>query len=201
MRKVFLDIGAHGGQSVCQFYDEIEDAADWRIYCFEPLPTKSLKDLPALYENVSVIENAIALHHGSLIIYPVPNQGQGATMVAGKLTGSVDYANPRYVAGLNIVHWFERNICEDDFVVVKVNIEGGEYSLMRRLPEILPKIAAIHIKLHHGKFGPDVKEDLLAAYEAFRAMAVESDAFVYCDPTEEPYRFKWLVEQAYAKRQ
>lgn len=201
MRKVFLDIGSHTGQSVHEFYQEVDNAADWHVFCFEPLAYSTLKHSMAKYANVSCLKVIVAATEGLMDIYPVPHAGQGATTLKGKVTGNVWYDAPVAATCIDIVRWFGGHIKDDDFVIVKMNIEGGEYALMPRLPEILPKIAGIHIKLHHGKFESDVKAELLSIYSAFQLRVRQSNTFVFCDPTEEAYRFKWLVEQALAKQQ
>ena len=193
-RKIFLDVGSHKGQSIRQFYKEIEDASEWLIYSFEPL----FDNIFDKYNNVIFIKAAVSVEDGMLDIFPVPDEGQGGTTIKGKLTGSIDYKSAKRVNCIDFVRWFKKNINEEDFVIVKINIEGGEYSLMKHLPEILPNIDGMHIKLHHNKFESDVKSELLTIYNNFKLHLQDCETFVFCDPTEEPYKFKWLVDQAHA---
>jgi FkbM family methyltransferase len=201
MRKVFLDIGAHTGQSFHQFYRENKDAADWQVYCFEPLFNNPLEKTTFEFSIVQWVRAAVGVENGLVEIFPVPDGGQGATTQKGKTTGDVLYDKPVTVDCIDLVKWFGDYIRDDDFVIVKMNIEGGEYALMPRLPEILPKIAGMHIKLHHNKFNAEEKAKLLAIYHEFQAQIDEQFyIFVLCDPTEGPYDFEYLVEQAHVKQ-
>lgn len=199
MHKIFLDIGAHTGQSVHQFYKEIRDASSWDIFCFEPIQFKALKQNTRKYKNVTCYEGVVGTQNKAVNIFPVPHGGQGATVVFGKLSGDVQYNLPKLVSCFDFVTWFDNSIRDEDFVIVKMNIEGGEYPLMSRLPEILSKIACIHIKLHHTKFEAEKRQGLISTYEDFKSKLGQfKKTFVFCDNTEKPYNFKWLVESANA---
>ena len=201
MRKVFLDIGAHTGQSVDQFYEEIEDASDWVIVTFEPLFSSELKKNVSKYSNVLCVNAVVSTINGKTQMFHGPRGSQSSTLMLGKLSGPVFYDNSTLENCIDLITWFNDFMEDDAFVIVKMNIEGGEYPLMPRLPEILPKIAGIHIKLHHTKFESEKRQEFVSIYQDFKSKIDQfKKTFIFCDVTESPYRFKWLVEKAYAKR-
>ena len=198
MRKVFIDIGSHVGQSIDQFYEEIPDAEDWKIYAFEPIQYDNLmRHVQVHYNNVVCLKGVVGIRDSETTIYPVPDGGQGASVVSGKLTGGIQYEKGVAVRSIDFIQWFKANIRSDDLVVVKVNIEGGEYELMTRLSEIMPYIHGIWVKLHHLKFEAGHKLEMLKALETFRAKLSQFKTFVFLDTSEDPYRFAWLVEMAH----
>lgn len=194
MRKVFIDIGGHIGQAIDRFFEEIEDASEWKIFSFEPIQWQNLMTRTKRYGNVEVIRAIVGnVDIPVASIFPVPDGGQGATYLLGKLTGGVQYNKPVIVPCIDLVKWFKEEIKEDDFVVMKMNIEGGEYPLMKRLPEILHRIDGLYIKLHHFKFNSVHKQDLLRSYENFQREFPKCRGQIYCDPSEKPYKFKWML--------
>ncbi len=200
MANIFLDIGGHRGQSVHQFYEEIDEASVWKIFSFEPVEFEALVSNTHQFHNVVCIKGVVGREDGIVDLFPVPLGGQGATILKGKTTGGVDYQRKEEVRCFDFVRWFKQNIKEGDFVIIKMNIEGGEYVLMPCLYEILPRIAGMHIKLHHNKFAPVEKYKLVKVYETFKKRLSEYKAFVFCDISENPYRFKWLIRKAYDKQ-
>ncbi len=199
MRKVFIDIGGHIGQSVDLFFEQIEDACEWDIYCFEPLQYDNLIRRMKRYNNVVTIKAIVGSLDGEDFIYPVPLDGQGATSIVGKLTGDVQYSKRILVREIDFARWFYKEIFAEDFVLVKVNIEGGEYRLMKSLIARIEWINGLWIKLHHNKFEFSKKAELLEIYKQFQKEVKNCKAFIYCDITENPYDFKWLMEKACEK--
>ena len=196
MRKVFIDIGSHIGQSIHQFYKEVSDAKDWSIFAFEPFLYDNLIHSIRQYSNVKCFKAVVGTSNSKEILYRVPNGGQGATIIPGKLTGGVNYQDKMKVSCIDLLQWFVVNIQPDDFVIVKINIEGGEYALMIILPNLLSSINGIWIKLHHPKFEAVEKKKMIELLRQFEGRVKNSPAFVYCDISEKPYDFKWLVEKS-----
>lgn len=195
--KIFIDVGSHIGQSIHAFYKEIKNAADWRMYCFEPIQYDNLINSTKGYNNVECIRAAAGIRDGKIAMFQVPAGGQGTTVIRGKLTGDVDYRKEILVNCIDFIKWFKDNIEEGVFVIIKMNIEGGEYTLMPRLLEVMPQIAGLWIKLHHPKFELTQKAKMIQIYKDFKMELLKYNTFVFCDVTESSYRFKWLVDKTY----
>jgi len=82
------------------------------------------------------------------------NHNEGGTLILGKLTGAIDYKHPIVVKSIDFVWWLRRNFTKKDFIIIKINIEGGEYVLMLDMLEkdITGMIDQIYIQLHAHKF-------------------------------------------------
>ena len=202
MRKIFIDLGGHVGQAIDRFYQEVEDAADWMIYSFEPIQFRALCINMKKYKNVQVISSAAGIKDCMLTMYPVPSDGQGATSLKGKYSGSVQYDSEVNVPCINFIRWFKEQVHSTDFVIIKINIEGGEYVLMPHLHEILDNINGAYIKLHHNKFITEEKKDLETIFHNFEKEIVDFKAFIFCDVcggVGNEYKFKWLIEQSERK--
>jgi len=142
---------------VDKFYREVEDANQYEIYCFEPEPEtfKILQKQTALIKNVNLINKAVGILDGNINFYPGQvNHNEGGTLILGKLTGAIDYKHPIVVKSIDFVWWLRRNFTKKDFIIIKINIEGGEYVLMLDMLEkdITGMIDQIYIQLHAHKF-------------------------------------------------
>ena len=195
IHKVFIDIGSHIGQSIDRFYQEIDDAADWDMYCFEPIQFRRLKERLDEHHNIKFIEAAVGITNGKVMIYSVPKGGQGSTIMKGKSTGDVNYKDGKFVDYIDFIEWFKHNTDVEDFIIIKINIEGGEYVLMPRLFEIMSRVNGLYIKLHHHKFIENQKSKLLKIYEDFKRQIAKYKTFVFCDTSEDEYKFKWMLNK------
>ena len=161
MKKVFVDLGAHLGESVLRFYKEVEDATTYKIYAFEPNPAliarlqQNLKGL----SNVEVIPKAVSdkdektkLFLGSI------NNADGSTLVLSKKTGNINYDKPVEVFSIDFSRWLQSVTGNSDYIILKINIEGGEYALMENMIQsgVLNRISQIHLILHAHKIGDSV---------------------------------------------
>lgn len=153
-RKVFVDIGGHLGETVRRFYREMPDANEYEIHSFEPdLETFKLLDANIGHiKNVNLINAMMGTRDGMVDFFVGrDNQNEGGTSLRGKQTGRVNYEKPTKVESINLARWLKSNV-NGDSVILKMNIEGGEYDLMEMiLDEDLP-IDKCFIQLHAHKF-------------------------------------------------
>jgi len=162
-RKVFLDIGGHLGETVRRFYREVEDARHYEIHTFEPHPEcfKTLKQVLGRIKNVEYHGSAVmANSRGPNVLYPGnANDGDGSTTVIGKTTGKVDYTKGMNVTSISVKdlpRMFIRNGLSD-YLVLKMNIEGGEYEIMDAMirHNLLPTFNQIYVQTHAKKLDPN----------------------------------------------
>lgn len=151
--KLFVDVGAHLGESVNRFYRERRDACEFDIYCFEPDPLTfaKLQANVAGYANVHClcaalgsVDESRALSRGSV------NQGEGSTLLAGKLTGGL--GGSVAVRCLDAGRWLHDHPAE--VTVMKINAEGGEYEILPRLVEsgAMSRVSELYVQFHATKF-------------------------------------------------
>lgn len=139
MRKVFLDVGANSGQSLeaarCYDFDA--------IYCFEPVPDHYTKltagfidsDRGAGYQvkryyddRVVICQFGLWSDNKEMILYS-PHT----------LASSVFKDHPHGEGGavvgqfVNASEWFKENIQDGDMVIMKLNCEGSECTIIENL--------------------------------------------------------------------
>jgi len=152
-RKVFVDVGAHLGESVKRFYREVPDADEYEIYCFEPdLETFIQLDKNIGHiKNVNLINAALGEQDGMIEFYPGEvNDNEGGTSLPSKATGGVRYDKPEMVESICFARWCENNL--GDYNIAKINIEGGEYDLMEIMLDHGIVFDKLFIQLHAHKF-------------------------------------------------
>jgi FkbM family methyltransferase len=160
-RKVFLDIGGHLGETVRRFYREVDDARHWEIHTFEPHPEcfKALKQNLRLMKNVSIHEAALVGRNSGIrkLYGGAANSAEGSTLVQGKTTGAVDYQNPIAVTTLTFDSINASILAPDDYIVLKMNIEGAEYELMQDILDesLMHWFDQIYIQTHKNKLAPN----------------------------------------------
>lgn len=126
-RKLFLDIGAHIGETLTVAQDP-RWAFD-RIFCFEPAP-QCWEHLESIADDRTEIlrfglwnaDTCRTLHDPGLI---------GASIFANK----ADSSDTIDVELRDAAKWFHANISVDDEVVMKVNCEGAECDVLDHLLE------------------------------------------------------------------
>lgn len=137
MSKIFLDVGAHVGETLSVVM-ESEWAFD-RIYSFEPAPVcwgplRALAD-----DRVTVLPYGLLDDDAELDLY---DPGEiGASIHATKsILGSAQTAQFQDAAT-----WFRTHLDPSDEIVMKVNCEGSEVRLLRRLLDTgeLEKVTAL----------------------------------------------------------
>jgi FkbM family methyltransferase len=132
-RAVFLDIGAHWGETLEEALSPV-----WRfdvVYAFEPDP-----------EAVAIISQKFAaeLASGKLILVPAAlsnrdgeadlfggNEGGGASLYAEKT--NIDAAKHETVKLISSSAFFAEHFNGDDLILAKLNCEGGEVDILQDL--------------------------------------------------------------------
>lgn len=156
-RKVFIDLGGHLGESIDRFYKEVPTASEYEIFTFEPDSenVKVLKDRTKKYSNITYIEKAASNKVGRAKFYRGGvNHGEGGTLKEGKKTGRVDYNHPTTIDTINFSGWLASNFSHNDYIVVKMNIEGGEYDIFESLLKdgTTKMIDQLYVQTHSHKF-------------------------------------------------
>lgn len=129
MPKVFLDVGAHLGETL-----EAVREPRWgfdRIYCFEPAEVcwPAIEAVAAEDDRVELCRFGLWLRDDRVALH---DPGEiGASMIEAKaLSDSHAQIEVRDAA-----RWFAAHLGEDDTVVAKINCEGAECDILDRLIE------------------------------------------------------------------
>lgn len=130
MKKVFIDGGAHNGESVEYFYQTFPDAEQYEVHSFEPNP-----ELWSLIEKKKTILHKYAMwdKDSETDFWKSRFHTEGGTILTKKITGKVDYNNPIKVNTIDFSNWMKENLNKDDYIVLKLDIEGAEYTVLEKM--------------------------------------------------------------------
>lgn len=149
MIKVFLDIGAHKGESVDFFRKHHPQGTEFEYYCFEC----DKRNIEILRER-----NDIHLIEGAAWVSDEPVKyyfgvDDGGTMYGGKTTGEITSNNWYMVNGIDLASFIKRIWA--DYIVIKMNCEGAEYNIIPHLEQnnIINCIDKWYIQWHWQKIG------------------------------------------------
>ncbi|WP_204017580.1 FkbM family methyltransferase [Sphaerimonospora thailandensis] len=140
----------------------IKELPDHDFYAFEP--NKEL--LPAIHREVAraphspqveVSPSAVWTHDGTINLFL--GHHESSTVMPGKRVPPVydqqiDYDSPVPVPAIDFSAWLRRTVTPDDHVVVKMDIEGAEYPVLRKLVAdgTINLISILYIEWHHDRF-------------------------------------------------
>lgn len=130
MRKIFIDGGAHKGESVRHFYNTFPDVDEYEVYSFEVNP-----ELWEFIEKEKTILHKFAMwdKDGEINLFLGRYHSEGGTVLLGKTTGKVDYNHPVEVKTIDFSKWLKDNFEIDDYIVLKLDIEGAEYVVVEKM--------------------------------------------------------------------
>ena len=127
MKKIFIDLGGNKGQSIQLFLDRYPNPKDFEIHTFEPN-----SDLWEILEKFpATLHKEVAWIYDGEIDFYIAERSVGSTLVKGKRTANVDYENPKKLPCIDIGKWISQ--FKDDFVLLKMNIEGAEYEILESM--------------------------------------------------------------------
>jgi len=169
MKKIFIDVGAYDGDTVKQFFNWgnlVDDPNNYTIYALEPNPDmkKQLLDVESQYENVTYIPKAAWVEDGTIQFAvdktPTP---LGSTAMSSK-TNIWDVFDKVDVEAIDFSNWLKQ--FKNDYVVVKMDIEGAEFPVLNKLLDdgTIDIIDHLWVELHPNKvkdFTTTDKEELV----------------------------------------
>lgn len=155
--KVFIDCGTHMFQGFKQFVEKYGIDSEWKCFCFEANPFTHersqdvYKELVGSGYNITHFNKAVYTTEGSIKVncsrddggpYADGHFSQGSNI----LSDPPDY-DQTYHCGftyqeeevlidtVDFSNFLRDNVSEDDFVVVKMDIEGAEFDVLPSLIE------------------------------------------------------------------
>jgi len=143
MRKVFIDGGANIGQSIEAFCNHYPNAEEFEIHSFEasqddmnilkPL-NRVANEFRDKTRGVKVYNKAIWIHDGTVDFY---DSGDESSSIVFRKARMAKIKNnsliKREVDCVDIGNWIKNNFTKEDHIVLKLDIEGGEYSVIPKM--------------------------------------------------------------------
>lgn len=162
MNKILLDFGANKGQGLTKVLDIEGIDKTWEIHCFEANPN-IFEELKNNFKNANLnifFHNKAIWKIDGLVQFSIMNENDEGSSVECliKEGRAGDPCDPCFRKHDNIIQIESIDIQtildrfnENDFIVIKMDIEGSEFTVLRRLLENknnCRKVKKIYIEWH-----------------------------------------------------
>ena len=159
-RRAFVDCGFNTCRVLEAFVEGL--AEDFVFYGFEVQA-----ELAALAETMrakyparifDLCCAAVGIADGTVASYEATSWGVnfkgGTTTVPGKRSMGIDYENPRTVRSIDFSAWLSRTFAPEDFVAVKMDVEGAEYDVLEKAiaDETIDIVDILIVEFHWHRF-------------------------------------------------
>jgi FkbM family methyltransferase len=166
-RKIIIDAGAHIGQSIDRLREKFKNE-DVEIYSFEPHPRCFLEAKKRENKSIKVFNKAVWIEDGTVDFYcdsldvntsrPLP--GQASTIFEAKtkrstFPGQFDERSKITALSFDFSKWIKENFSKDDFIHVKMDIEGAEYQVLKKMEKdsTISFLNELDVEFHWEKIG------------------------------------------------
>ena len=129
--KIFIDCGGNDGSSVRFFRQKYDPGEDYKIYTFEPHPRFVERYIG--FKNHELIRKAVWIDSGIYPFYLDNEDYDGSSLIKSKTTGQLDANNPLFVGTVDLHDWIVKTLSREDYIFLKMDIEGAEYQVLNRL--------------------------------------------------------------------
>ncbi len=150
MRRIFLDLGGHKGESTTFFRKHHPKSDQFEYFIFEPLPGNIVHC--ANLDNVTIIPKAASIMDGKAMLYTgLPESG---SLSDQKRSGGLDGETGIQVETIDFSYWLDLIIDPlPSEIWLKMNIEGAEYAILDLLDDrgLIPFIHRYLIQWHWVK--------------------------------------------------
>jgi len=133
MKKIFIDVGAYDGDTIEQFLNWgklVDNPSEYKIYAFEPNPNM-LPELRKKVGNIEIIESAAWVDdNGTEFAVDTTETPIGSTVMSSKKNIWDNFEKIK-VATIDFSNWLKQ--FKGDHVVIKMDIEGAEFPVLRKM--------------------------------------------------------------------
>lgn len=129
-RKIFLDLGANDGCSVDLFLKSFADSKDYEIHSFECNPSM-LTAYKSKHPDFKIYDYAVSTFYGETSFY-VGDTTLSSTLRDDKTTGMRNPTKIK-VKCIDISDFIIKNFNKDDYIFLKMDIEGSEYDILPQM--------------------------------------------------------------------
>jgi len=163
MKSIFIDCGGNTGAGLRNFIQMYNMDKEWVIETFEPNTlcslSKNIKDLTNQF-NITVHDKAIYEYTGTVKFSIMLENSEGSSVEClmseadcKDITNSSSYRYHNNIIEVNCISLIDilEKYNTDDFIVVKLDVEGSEFKILRNLldnKENLNKINHLYIEWH-----------------------------------------------------
>jgi FkbM family methyltransferase len=133
MRKVFIDCGAHCGESINRAKRQF--GLDTTIISFEAVPALA-EELQKLYADddlVQIVNAAVYVKDDTLNFNLSPAYTDGSSIF--KTLNNNHLATTVEVPCFDLSSWIKASFDSNDYLILKLDIEGAEYDVLEKMIE------------------------------------------------------------------
>lgn len=154
MRKIFIDGGANKGQSIKWFRSTYKNIDEYEIHCFEPNP-----NLFKYFDNLDKVKlHTVGLwtDDNSDITFYIGTEDESSSIKKEKTTFMSD--KKIEIKTIDFSKWIFNNFNRNDFIVLKLDIEGAEYDVLDKMinDDTLSYINDLYVEFHGHKMNPNI---------------------------------------------
>jgi len=160
--KIFIDLGAYKGNMIKKAYDRFPD---FDLFVgFEPVPDlyDKIKQRFTLNDKIEINKYAVGVENKSNVKLYLNSRikknglfiGKGSTLFVNKIYGGkIDKDKYILVNMIDFSEYLFDNFKENDYIILKIDIEGKEYDLLEHLISTgnICYINKIYCEWHHSK--------------------------------------------------
>lgn len=162
-RRIFVDCGANTCTILRSFVKELPD---FEFFAFEAQPELKAEGEKVATElantKIRFADKAVWTRNEQVDFYLAtqwgPNYKGGSTLMSGNTmnNSAISYETPVRVDAFDFSEWLAENFCQEDYVIVKMDIEGAEYDVLEKviqdgnLPIIDELIIEFHYRMNEG---------------------------------------------------
>jgi FkbM family methyltransferase len=145
MRNVFLDLGTHFGGGLFYFIQRFNITPDWSVHTFEANPiTFDIFSKEHAHKVPFVTRHNLAVsdNDGTITLNLESPPNEGDTGMASSII-EMDNWNPwgnrhyftrkEEIRSIDISKFIQDNFVKEDFIVIKMDIEGSEYRILDKM--------------------------------------------------------------------
>jgi len=160
MKKIILDCGSHLGESVRKFKQEL-GKTDYEFHMFEPniFLFEQINTNPE-FENCKKYNNAVSNKYEIVKFWGCTKNKNsvGSTLEKSKANWDGitedDYIE---IQAINLSEFIQNNFSKEDYIILKLDIEGAEYDVLDKLLEtnIIEYIDELYCEFHTQWLSPE----------------------------------------------
>jgi FkbM family methyltransferase len=164
MKKILLDCGSHLGESVSKFRNMIPDISEYEIHMFEPNPYL----FNQINENESfsgcIKNNACVTDYtGTIKLWGCVKNKESVGSTIEKSKSNFDgISEDDYVMidCIDLVDYIKTKFNSNDFIILKLDVEGAEYSILEKLIEtnVIDYVNKLFCEFHSVWLDPSFTE-------------------------------------------
>jgi len=188
MKKILLDCGSHYGKGLRKQMEINKIDQTWKVYSWEANPYTYQHFLGSdrfVHLDLTAFHAAVSNENGTIkfnVQSSSDKKGGTAKSGTGSSVMSLDewhckggeFVEEVEVPRIDLSEWIIKNLEQDDFIILKMDIEGAEYDVLEKIvnTDAIKYIDRIYIEWHSHMFSDPAKykereDKLMTAFKSY----------------------------------